>query len=513
MNGSLLWVAFFRYNADSFLEPYQISQMKKLLALTLIGFCSATAFSQTDKELAEKAVNQAIIKSHIGFIASDELKGRDTPSEGLKIAAKYIESRFMEYGVEIAPGMDSYFQQVPMKKVSPPSVGKLVLGSSEYKLSDDFIMLEGDNTEITNAQFVFVNYGSESDLNEKDVKGKIVVALCGDGESENPQQWFGQSEQKRKMAAGLGAVALVELYNSPQLPWNFLVRYFSGDQVVLDEGKEEGQLTHLWMNRSSQDFDEKETNASLSISGANVIKFNSQNVVGYVQGSDNKLKEEVVVYSAHYDHVGIGKADASGDSIYNGSRDNAVGTVTVLSAAKSIAENPTKRSALFVLFTGEEKGLLGSKAFVDNTPIPLEKMVYCFNSDNGGYNDTSKATIIGLTRTTAEEMIVEACKTFGLEAIEDPAPEQGLFDRSDNVRFAAKGIPAPTFSMGFTAFDDEITKYYHQAGDNPNTVDYAYLEKFFRSYVYACRLIGNSKKAPFWVKGDKYYDQGKELYK
>ena len=209
----------------------------------------------------------------------------------------------------------------------------------------------------------------------------------------------------------------------------------------------------------------------------------------------------------------LDKADANGDSIYNGSRDNAVGTVTVLTAAQNLAKKPTKRSGLFVLFTGEEKGLLGSKSFVDNSPVDLSDIVYCFNSDNGGYNDTSKATIIGLTRTTAEEMIVEACQAFGLEAIEDPAPEQGLFDRSDNVRFAAKGIPAPTFSMGFTAFDDEITKYYHQAGDNPNTLDYAYLEKFFKSYVYACRMIGNAKKTPFWNKGDKYYDSGVELYK
>lgn len=488
--------------------------MKKTLLLTLLSG-SLLAFGQTDQELAEKSVNQGIIKSHIGFLASDELKGRDTPSEGLKIAAKYIESRFVEYGIEMAPGMDSYFQPVPMKKVSPPATGAIKIGKTELMLNDDFVLIDG-STSVFDQPFYYAEYGLPDELNEGDVKGKIVIAICGDGESQSPQQWFSLASEKRKKVKELGGVGLIELYNSTSLPWNFLVRFLSQEQTLLDEGDEEGSaMAHVWLNRSADDvsFLDSKNPASIVIAEPTSERFVSQNVVGYVEGSDNKLKDEIIVYSAHYDHVGIGQADANGDSIYNGSRDNAVGTVTVLSAAQNLAMNPTKRSGLFVLFTGEEKGLLGSKSFVDNSPVDLKKIVYCFNSDNGGYNDTSKATIIGLTRTTAEEMIIEACKAFGLEAIEDPAQEQGLFDRSDNVRFAVKGIPAPTFSMGFTAFDEEINKYYHQAGDNPNTLDYAYLEKFFKSYVYACRLIGNAKKAPFWNKGDKYYDSGVELYK
>ena len=343
----------------------------------------------------------------------------------------------------------------------------------------------------------------------------MVFALCGDGVSQNPQEWFSLSTTKKKLVNEMGGLALVELYNSPQLPWNFLVRYLSREQVGLDNSNDGTPLLHLWMNRSVDDLESlkaKKLTASISIDGASITRFDSQNIVGVVEGSDAALKNEYILYSAHYDHVGVGVQDVYGDSIYNGSRDNAVGTVTVLTAAQNIAKNPTKRSALFVLFTAEEKGLLGSQYYVENSPISLEKIVYCFNSDNGGYNDTSKATIIGLTRTSAEQMIIDACSAFGLEATEDPAKEQGLFDRSDNVRFAAKGIPAPTFSMGFTAFDEEITKYYHQPGDAPETLDYDYLEKFFKSYVYACRLIGNSEEAPFWLEGDKYYEAGKALY-
>ena len=484
---------------------------KLFLSLCLVVNLS---FGQSDKALADESVNQSIIKSHIGFLASDELKGRDTGSPELKIAAKYLESRFVEYGVQVPSGMDTYFQPVPMKTTKPPTAGSITIKETTYNYEDDFVLLDGSNVDLS-GNVAFVEYGSEKDLKKGKIEGKIVFALCGDGESQNPQEWFAQAVEKRKKVKDMGAVALVELYNSTQLPWNVLVRFLGREQVGLDVQEEVG-MPHIWMNRSAEDMEslnDKKLTSAIIIEGASVNRFESQNIVGYVEGSDPELKNEVVVYSAHYDHVGVGRANDEGDDIYNGSRDNAVGTVTVLSAAQNIAKTPTRRSSLFVLFTAEEKGLLGSQFFVDNSPIPHEKIVYCFNSDNGGYNDTSLATIIGLTRTSAESMIVQACEAFGLKAIEDPAKEQGLFDRSDNVRFAAKGIPAPTFSLGFTAFDEEITKYYHQPTDEPETLDYDYLEKFFKSYVYACRLIGNADEAPFWNEGDKYYQAGVDLYK
>lgn len=485
------------------------------IPLLFITLTALVAFGQNDQALAEQSIQQGIIKSHIGFLASDELRGRDTGSPELKIAAQYLKSRFVEYGVAIAPGMDTYIQSVPMKKTIPPNAGMLTIADDSYEIEKDFLMIDGENSNLS-AAGVFVNYGTEEDLKKAKVEGKIVFALCGDGISQNPQEWFGQGVEKRKLVMELGGLALIELYNSPQLPWNFLVRYLSREQTSLDESSaNDAPLLHLWMNRSVDDMQSlksKKLNAAVAIDGASTTKFNSQNIVGVIEGTDPMLKNEYVMYSAHYDHVGVGIQDITGDSIYNGARDNAVGTVTVLSAAQNLALNPTRRSALFVLFTAEEKGLLGSQYYANNSPIPLNQIVYCFNSDNGGYNDTSKATIIGLTRTKAEPIIIEACRAFGLEATEDPAKEQGLFDRSDNVRFAAKGIPAPTFSMGFTGFDSEITKYYHQPSDGPETLDYDYLEKFFKAYVYACRMIGNTDKDLFWKEGDKYYEVGRQLY-
>ena len=240
----------------------------------------------------------------------------------------------------------------------------------------------------------------------------------------------------------------------------------------------------------------------------------SQKVGGYVEGTDPVLKKDYVTFSSHYDHVGVGRADSTGDDIYNGTRDNAVGTVTVLEAAKNLAMYPTKRSSLFVMFCGEEKGLLGSQWFVDQSPLPLSDIVFCFNSDNGGYNNTSMATVIGLDRTTAQGLLVTAIESYGLTAGDDANyKEQGLFDRSYNVSFAKKGIPAPSFGMGVDAFDEQVLRTYHQPSDEFDTIDMDYLYTFYRAYVFAGRSIGNMKETPFWVEGDKYYEVGKELYK
>ncbi len=459
----------------------------------------------------DETVNQDKIKSHIYFLASDALRGRDMGTPEIDIAAEYIASRFREYGVEPVNG--SYFQEVPFKKITPPSQAVITTGDLTLAVGDDALLLDGGNGDW-NLDMVYVEYGSEKDFKKNNVEGKIVVALCGSKEEQDPRSWTRLSAEKKKLVTTYGAAGLIELYNSTKVPWSLLVRYLHGERITLDNGEE--SILHLWVNDSNNEraatFDQKDATVSIKVAGMQKRKFTSKNVVGTLPGTDSELKEEYLMYSAHYDHVGVGAPNDEGDSIYNGSRDNAVGTVTVLAMAENLAKYPTKRSSVFVLFTAEEIGLLGSQYAADNPIVPLDKVVYCFNSDNGGYNDTSLATIIGLPRTTADQEIIKACETYGLKATDDPAPEQGLFDRSDNVNFAKKGVPAPTFSLGFTAFDEEIGKYYHQQADNPESLDYTYLEKFFKSYVYAGRLISDRDTRPFWVEGDKYYEIGKQLY-
>ena len=489
-------------------------------AATLLFSCKSKKVVQdlskvvTDKSLAIETVKLNTIKAHIQYIASDEMRGRDTPSPELNIAARYLATTLMRYGVKKPAGMTDYLQRVPMTTVIPPNAGSLKFADVNLALPDNFLMMKGDNLNL-DGDMIFINRGTEEEFNNTNVKDKIVVTFCGYEGEENPQEWFYAGKNKRELAKARGAKGLIEIYNSAQIPYKFLVRFFNRETTTVDDGEE--SFPHVWVDGSNTEAVKKlkaakDLKASMSISGMEKIPVETYNVVGVVEGSDPKLKEEYVIYSAHYDHVGIGRA-VEGDSIYNGSRDNAVGSVTVLSAAENLAKYPTKRSAIFIFFTGEEKGLLGSGYYADHPVIPLEKVIYCFNSDNAGYNDTSRVSIIGLTRTNAQPMIEKACATFGLKAMEDSAPEQGLFDRSDNVNFAQKGVPAPTFSLGFTAFDDTINKYYHQPQDNPETLDYDYLFKFFQSYVYACRMIGNTSESVFWKEGDKYYEAGKKLYK
>ena len=482
---------------------------------TVQDITQTPSITLSDKALTEKTVDVNTIKGHIYYLASDEMAGRNTPSRELNIAARYLATSLMRYGVKPVAGLNEYFQQVPMKKVAPAQFGTISFEGATMELVTDFLYLKGGDID-TEAEVVFLNRGTSADFEKMDIAGKLVVVVAGLEGQDNPQQWFFAGANKLKLAKAKGAIGLIELYSSVQLPWNYLTSFLNQPQTIVDDSESES-FPHIWLNASNPAAIAKlkggnGLKAQLKVDGIKEETLKTHNIVGMVEGTDPELKDEYVIYSAHYDHVGIGRADATGDTIYNGARDNAVGSVTVLSAAENLAKYPTKRSAIFIFFTGEEKGLLGSAYYANHPAIPLEKVVYCFNSDNGGYNDTSRASIIGLTRTGAQPLIEQACTTFGLNAMEDAAPEQGLFDRSDNVNFAKKGVPAPTFSLGFTAFDDEITKYYHQPGDEPQTLDYAYLTKFFQSYVYACRLIGNTSTSVFWNEGDKYYEAGKALY-
>ena len=480
-----------------------------LLTIALLTLCCTNA--QTDIEKTKATITKSNIEGHIYFLASDELRGRETGSPEIDIAAAYLANTFRRYNVKPANN-DSYYQIVELQKITTPK--KLTIKLNDIN-SDKLMPLKGHNINFI-GDAVYLNYGFEDDYKNKDVKGKLIIVKAGTAENNDPRAAFRSGRKKREIAKEHGAIGLVELSNANDQIWSRFAHFFNTDKLGLVDTSNEKSL-HLWLQDTDGTITKQlessnKISSNLTISGISKNPVKGKNIVGMVEGTDPKLKNEYVIYSAHYDHVGVGKPNAENDSIYNGARDNAVGTVTVLSAAENIAKYPTKRSALFILFTGEEKGLLGSKWYVEHPVIPLEKMVYCFNSDNGGYNDTSKATIIGLNRTTASKHIVKAVAEFGLTAIDDPAPEQGLFDRSDNVHFAKKGIPAPTFSLGFTAFDAEINKYYHQVTDNPETLDYDYLEKFFKSYVLACRLIANDPADLFWVEGDKYYEAGKKLY-
>jgi hypothetical protein len=491
--------------------------MKYRLFILFVFISFSFVFAQTEKEKVLSTVTKDAIEGHIYFLADDLLKGRETGTPEAKIAASYLANTLRSYGVKTLPGTQSYFQEVYLQKTSPPRRLTLTLDGNLVKTMVALKTSEMNYSEDA----IFLNYGLETDYKGKEVQGKLVIVKGGGPDSKDTRAAFRLIAKKMELAKKAGAIGIIELMQTDDTIWGFIDHNFNADQLSIaseeQEVTKEVGFVYLWLQDVKGDIgNEMELKSAVKIrllmEDKSVEPVVSQNVVGMVEGSDSLLKNEFIIYSAHYDHVGIGTPDDTGDVIYNGARDNAVGTTTVLSMAQNLVKFPTKRSALFILFTGEEKGLLGSGYYVDHPLLPLSQMVYCFNSDNAGYNDTSVATIIGLERTTAAQHIKNAAMTFGLTAIDDPAPEQGLFDRSDNVHFAKKGIPSPTYSLGFRSFDGDVTKYYHRPGDEADNLDYDYLYKFFSSYVLAGRLIGNDSVTPTWTIGDVYENAGELLY-
>lgn len=484
-----------------------------VILLSFILGCQIV-WGQTDQELAASTVEITDIAGHIYFLSDDLLAGREVGTNGNKIAASYLANSLRRFGVKPNPENGTYYQEVNLNRKSPPESLRLSLDGKEQTA---LALLESQPASYAGPA-VYLGYGLEQDYTAKAVAGKFVITKAGSEEARDARSAYRLRAEKEALAKKNGALGIIELIQTEETMWGFIEHNFNTPQLSVpgDENPmETADFNYIWLRDTDgtlADTINSSVEVSLDSSGEGYDTLLTQNVVGIVEGSDPDLKDEYIIYSAHYDHVGIGKPDESGDSIYNGARDNAVGTTTVLSMAENLAKFPTKRSALFILFTAEEKGLLGSQYYVEHPVVPLNKVVFCFNSDNGGYNDTSLATIIGLTRTSAEDHIRQAVAAFGLTAIEDPAPEQGFFDRSDNVHFARKGVPAPSFSMGFNAFDEEITRYYHQPRDEADSLDYDYLLKFFRAYVLAGRFLGNSSETPFWNSGDKYESAGKSLY-
>ncbi len=493
--------------------------MNSLKFIFLLFFLTATsaAFSQIQLDVIDEKERT---RQHLMYLASDELRGRRPGTPGCEAAASYIAEQFRRNGVQPAAGEGGFLQTIPFERVTPPSDGALQLGESVFSQGDNLLILNGKALDAT-AEAIFAGNGwvdaaaGVDDYAGKDVRGKIVFVLPGKPGNKDIFSAFDAVAEKRRLAAERGAAALIELYRG-NLPWNFFKKYFSAPRTEIAQGGADdpvGKMVYGWLKEgvpnpiSKLEGGETMQQASLKTGGVHSEKLSSANVVGIIPGSDPKLKEEYLVLSAHYDHVGVGKEGGmpyKEDSIFNGARDNAIGVVALLYAAGQLAHNPPKRSVLLLACTAEEMGLLGSKWYADHPLIPLKSTVFNLNTDGAGYNSTQHISIIGWEQTNVNSLIEKAAVAYGLEIVKDPEPEQNLYERSDNFSFAEKGVPAIDFSPGLTAMDETILKYYHQAADNPDTVDPDYLLVFCKAFAQTARLIGDMEGVPAWREGSKF---------
>ncbi len=449
------------------------------------------------------------------FLASDELMGRATLRPEIHVAARYITEQFRSLGLKEVRGTSDYRQTFDIRTVTPGTSGSFTVNQTSFGLGKDLLYLRGTEEVNVQAPVVFAGYGTEADFNSLDVKGKIVITRLGINDSTSANG-MGFVNAKRRLAHERGAVALVERYKTGVVSWETYTGSFSGERVRKDEPvplpvflirDEAGSLESLIQNGSQ---------GKLKIVHEIVRSVPAENVMGWVEGTDPVLKKEYIVLSSHYDHIGISQQprieEGKLDSIYNGARDNAIGTTAVIAAARYFAQHPAKRSILFIAYTGEEIGLIGSRHFAEHPAIPLNQLVYNLNIDNASYNDTTMVTVVALGRTSAKSAITKGCAAYGLSAASDSVLRVNLFEGSDNLNLAIKGVPAPTFSLGMRKFDESIRKRYHQLSDEVANLNLNYTMKFIKAFVLSAKYIADNRDQPVWTKGDKYERAWKELY-
>jgi peptidase M28-like protein len=467
--------------------------------------------SNAQMERINNTINQLEAESHLRFLTADELKGRDTGTDELLIAGRYIAEQFRRSGLlPLGDTEGDYLQRVPIHNSKPPTSATLTLLGEELKRGVDMALLSGSNGTVKGPLVYLTDL---EDYDSVGVNGKIVVTILRDVMGSGDRDLV-------KLIQKAGAVSIIHLYGSGmQYPWSIVVNYFSKERMSLaDTDEVTSEFPHLLVRDSAflylQQLKEKtDLSAFINISGMEKKNVKAFNIIGLVEGTDPALKKEHMVMCAHFDHVGIQPGEAGQDSIYNGTRDNGIGTTGLINAAKYFGKYPPKRSVIIIALTGEEKGLLGSSYYVDNPKIPLEETVFTLNIDNSGYTDTDVLTLLDTSRTNIDELVYQAASEVGLGVIGDRIPNQNYYERSDQFSFAKKGVPAVNFKMAMTAFDERISKYYHQPSDEFQTVDLEYIHKYWKAYIRAAELIGNWDQKPYWIKGDKFESTGNELYK
>jgi peptidase M28-like protein len=465
-------------------------------------------------ERAAATITAEGILADIEFLASDDLRGRDTPSPGLEQAAEYLAGRLQAMGLEPA-GTDGYLQRYPFVRTAMVTeereVGFEVAGrGTVWEFGKDYYVIPGQQI-ARDAGAIWAGSAASpaSDLAAK-AFGKVAFfstrgnPVVGDGED---------LLSAFTAAAQAGASGIVLVLDQTQtadsiLDWaNGIMG--SGLATPTPIVGLSSAAAHQLLEGSGHDPDllRDDGSSAVDLDGVKITvaapfatsRHTPPNVVAILRGSDPVLRDEYIVYSAHFDHVGVGLPDASGDSIYNGADDDASGTAVVMAAAKAFAslEVRPKRSVIFLAVSGEEKGLLGSKFFSENPTVPIQGIVMNINLDMVGRNHPDSIVAVGRQYTNLGDLsdqIVQEHPDLGLTIIEDPKPEDRSFFRSDHLHFVNKDIPA----IFFTTWDHED---YHKPSDEVADIDGEKAARVARLVFYLGSKIASGEADPEWAPG------------
>jgi Zn-dependent M28 family amino/carboxypeptidase len=477
-------------------------ELHRRALLSLAVFLSGSAATSADPQVipadvqrvAQAQITAATLRAPIRYLAADELEGRGPATRGDALTRLYLATELEALGFQPGGENGGWEQSVGIVglKAKLPATWEFRgrAGDVALKLSDDYIAGSGVQTPaaaIDDAQLVFVGYGIEApeyqwdDFKGVDVSGKVLVMLNNDPDWDpklfaGPMRlYYGRWTYKYESAARHGAAGVIIVHTTPSAgyPWQVVQSSWGGTPFELpDEGEPriqlkgwatedaarrllkagDADLDKLVQQAKSRKFRPVPLNLRTSIRfETEVSRVRTANVAGLLPGSDPKLKDEVVIYSAHHDHFGIGEPDKSGDRIYNGAEDNAAGCAIVLAIARAMAALPERprRSVLMLFVAGEEQGLLGSKYYSLHPTFAPGKIAANINYDGGNYRGRTKdLTQIGAGKSSLDAIAKALLAKQGRVLVPDQNPDKGYYYRSDQFSFAKIGVPALYFDSG-----------------------------------------------------------------
>ncbi|MEN2786015.1 M28 family metallopeptidase [Sphingomonas qilianensis] len=543
--------------------------LRILGAVALATITTAAGAEEAPKPRDNLAINaiitaplpedQAAMKAHVMFLASDAMRGREAGSAEFDIAAQYVAAQFYAAGLRPAGDEGGYLQKVPLTTYRAADKGSFVLtraGRAPQPLlfGEDVVPAANPAARETtlNAPVVFVGFGivaphaGRDDYAGVDVRGKIVAYFGGAPESLQSEEraHFSGGSAKQAIAAQHGALGTITIeragaqraqpfarlaaeWDRARTTWaladgtgkpdgapNLGTLSASGAAKLFAGAKTKWARIAKQARNSETRFTAETLPVTLAVAAKTTFTpVLSSNVAGIIPGSDPVLGKQVVVLSAHLDHIGVGKPDASGDTIYNGAEDNAIGIASLIEEAKRFKTSgkAPRRTIMFLAVTAEEKGLVGADYFARHPTVPINTIVADVNLDmpilTFAFEDM---TVYGADRSTLGPIVAKAVGTLGVTMGPDPDPAQGFFVRSDHYRFVQQGVPSVFLwpgqaGPGKAAYADFLSRHYHKPSDDLTqqpALDWAQGIRFVDANYAIARAIADDDARPRWNKGD-----------
>jgi len=515
-----------------------------------------------DMQKAAGVISGTDMRGHVAVLSADEFEGRGVASKGGELAMQYLEQQLKSTG--FAPGgTDGSYRQtfdVVSVHAKPPKTWEFSHGGKKRALKwwDEYIAgsgVQSQTSEIKNAELVFVGYGIQApeyqwdDFKGMDLKGKVLVMLNSDPDWDpalfagKTRLYYGRWVYKYESAARQGAVGAIIVHTdeSAGYPFQVVQTSWSGAQFELPAESEPRIQVQAWATQPAarellalggHDLDKLVTAAkqrdfkpvplgirtSLKF-GNSIDRVTTANVLGVLPGSDPTLAKEVVIYSAHHDHLGVGEPDSTGDKIYNGALDNGVGMAQVLAIAKAFKALPQapKRTTMMLFVAAEEQGLLGSEYFALHPTIPAGRIAANINYDGGNiWGKARDIGFIGKGKSTLDGVVETLAKTQGRAVLADQMPDRGFYYRSDQFNFAKIGVPAVYFKVGSEfegkqadwskqQLEDFEAHRYHQPSDQLlDTWNFDGMVDDAKLGFWVGVQVANTDAMPSWVLGDEF---------